>query len=198
MAGILGAKLNPGSLEPKFSRTLPGENIFFILDPVHMLKLVRNTFCEYKTLKKDGKIISWKFIELLYVLQEQRELYLCNKLTKDHIQYQNHPMKVKYAAQLLSNSVADGLDYAREVLQLKDFEGSEETATFIRTFNDIFDLQNSSSKFACGWKGPINPLTKDRIFAKMEELATYITRITASSGKSIVSCGRKTGFLGEL
>ena len=197
MAGILGAKFQPECPQPKLARALSGENIVYILDPVHMLKLVRNTFCDHKILKKDDKVISWQYIVELYNLQEQRGLYLCNKLSKNLVYYQNHPMKVKYAAQLLSNSVADALDYARDVLKFKQFEGSEETSTFIRTFNDLLDIQNSSSKFASGCKSPLNPETRDRIFTRMDELSAYVLGITDSQGKPIVTCGRKTGFLGK-
>ena len=102
-------------------------------------------------------------------------------------------MSVKYAAQLLSKSVADALDHCRENLKMKEFEGSEATSNFIRKINDIFDLQNSSSKFGKGLKSPFDPQNQPLI----NELTDYLKSLTDCRGKSLISGRRKTGFLGK-
>ena len=65
-------------------------------------------------------------------------------------------MSVHLATQLLSRSVADGIDYCRDVLHLKEFEDSEDTTEFIRLFDGLFDILNSKSKFGKELKSPIS------------------------------------------
>jgi len=52
-------------------------------------------------------------------------------------------MKVKLATQLLSNSVADALQFCKDNLQLTEFKDCEATIHFIRIMNDAFDILNS-------------------------------------------------------
>ena len=69
--------------------------IYVLLDPVHMLKLVRNHFeslgefyCE------NGEKIKWNDIIQLHKLQSQHSLRLGNKLTNAHVYFKNQKMKV--------------------------------------------------------------------------------------------------------
>lgn len=43
-----------------------GRKIYIILDPAHMLKLMRNCFGSRNLIDGDGEPIEWKYIELLY------------------------------------------------------------------------------------------------------------------------------------
>lgn len=83
-----------------------------------------------------------KYIFHLYYVQEKEKLNIANKLTLAHIQWKKQPMKVKLAVQTLSASVADAIDYCREVLQLPKFLGSEATTKFIRICDRYLDLNN--------------------------------------------------------
>ena len=58
------------------------------------------------------------------------------------------------------------------------------------TFNEIFDLQNSSELTGIPSKGPVSPEN----FSRMQELCDYIKNLTDKSGKPIISGARKTGF----
>ena len=107
-------------------------------------------------------------------------------------QYPGNKMRVKYATQLLSNTVAKALDYLRES-GVPQFQGSKPTADFIRNMDQCFDLQNSSSKFGRNLKGPTDP----KNFALMDDLTSYISSLTDMKGKSLLSTQKKTGFLGE-
>lgn len=56
-------------------------DVNIILDPAHMIKLVRNTFGEKKELIDcNNEIISFKYIELLLMLQVKEKCHLANKL----------------------------------------------------------------------------------------------------------------------
>lgn len=53
-------------------------------------------------------------------------------------------MKVKYAVQVLSQSVANALSTLAE-LKHPDFENVEATVEYLRTFDKIYDVMNSRS-----------------------------------------------------
>lgn len=54
-------------------------------------------------------------------------------------------MKVKLAAQLLNQSVADALTFYKDTLQLETYKGSAATIKFLKKINDLFDIFNSKS-----------------------------------------------------
>lgn len=47
-------------------------------------------------------------------------------------------IKISLAAQTLSNSVADGIEFRDHELNLKEFEGSEATVRFLRCIDRVF------------------------------------------------------------
>ena len=49
--------------------------------------------------------------EALFDLQESEGLRFGNKLSGKHIEFQHHKMNLKVAAQTLSNSVADAMEF---------------------------------------------------------------------------------------
>jgi hypothetical protein len=63
-------------------------------------------------------------------------------------------MKVNIAAQTLSASVADAIDFCRS-LNLKGFEDSEDTTEFIRIVDTWFDILNSRNPHGRGNKAPM-------------------------------------------
>lgn len=113
---------------------------------------MHNTIGE-KPIKSTNGNVSWALIEKLFSLQEAEGLRLANKLTKGHMNWRDQKMKVKLAAQTLSESVAVAIDFCREK-GLPDFEGSEATTDFLRKINDLFDILNSRSLKAFGTKRP--------------------------------------------
>ena len=100
------------------------------------------------------------------------------------------------AAQLMSRSVADSIDYCREVLKLDTFKGSQATTKFIRIFDEIFDLLNSNSKFGIWAKGPLTPDNTGYWMDVFWSATTYILNLCDLTGKKIVETRKKTGFLG--
>ena len=64
-------------------------------------------------------------------------------------------MKVSLATQLLSQSVANGIEFCRENLQMEDFVGSEATVEFLRNFYVLFDIMNSKYTFGKFSKAPL-------------------------------------------
>jgi Transposase protein len=102
-------------------------------DAVHMLKLVRNTLGDKDLIiDKDGGRIEWKFITNLHTLQMEEGLHFANKLSTKHVEFWKNKMKVKLAAQTLSSSVADAIEYLDKKRHMDAFSGSEATVKFIR------------------------------------------------------------------
>ena len=137
MLKTLGVKLSPDKLQAYFVHPCdPDAKIYIFLDACHMIKLVRNTMSDWNVLKdNDGNAIKWQFLEELHKLQESEGLHLANKLRAAHIDWKPQKMKVNLAAQTLSSSVADALEYCEGKLKLPQFHGCGPTVKFIRVFD---------------------------------------------------------------
>ena len=119
--------------------------------------MARNGLGELQQFKDENNLnISWHYIRQLSILQTDEGLHLANKLKSDHINYYRNKMKVKLAAQTLSSSVADALEFLRSDLLLSEFKDSEGTITFIRTVDRLFDFLNSRHPAMRGYKAPLN------------------------------------------
>ena len=82
-------------------------------------------------------------------------------------------MNVKLAAQLLSESVADSLQFCLDE-NINGFQGCERTIVFIRTFNVLFDILNSRNLCDTGFKVPLQPKYESKIKNTLRETAQYI------------------------
>ena len=111
---------------------------------------------DWKVLKdRDGKDIKWQYLVELGKLQESEGLHLVNKLRLAHINWKPQKMKVNLAAQALSSSVADALEYCEGKLKLPQFQGCGPTVQFIRVFDCLFDVLFSRNALARNFKAPI-------------------------------------------
>jgi len=79
-------------------------------------------------------------------------LHLANKLIKLHISFFKQKVKVKLAAELLRKSVADALEFCKNVLYLDEFQSCEPTIKFIIIFNDTLNILNSRNLNGYGKK----------------------------------------------
>lgn len=172
-------------------------NFFLFPDACHSLKSTRNRLASLSILYDgENNKIEWRYIMELERYQRENNINLANKLTKVHIQWQKKKMSVRVAAETLSNSVADAIEFLRKQ-DIAEFQESEATVYFIRRINNIFDILNSKdSKQTIGFKRPISPETKDEYFAYFDEAIPYIKSLKISPrGKSILTTRSKTAFL---
>ncbi|CAH2088503.1 unnamed protein product [Euphydryas editha] len=96
MCEILGCSFDPDNFKTSF--TYEDYTIPVVLDPCHLIKLVRNAFEAYREFKDlDGNFISWNLIEQLHFIHEKEGFHHSNKLTKEHIHFNNKIMRVKLA-----------------------------------------------------------------------------------------------------
>lgn len=195
MATNLGCSLDPESLKCNFPHPVTGDKVFIFLDPCHMLKLVRNTIGERSISSNQGPI-KWDYINALYSLQESEGLRLANKLTKGHIQWSDQKMKVRFAAQTLSESVAIAIDFCREK-EMSNFEGSEATSSFLKKFNNLFDILNSRSLRSFGTKKALNASNFENTKVFLLDMIEYIKDLKFGE-VSVLKSKRKVGFLGFI
>lgn len=197
----LGASLKlPANLVTSFPHPCAEqERIHVLLDVCHMLKLVRNTLAEGGILVDiNNEKILWQYVVELHNLQQSEGLRLGNKLKLAHIKWRQQKMKVNLAAQALSSSVADAMEYCSSVLKLKQFQGCEATVTFIRMFDHLFDILNSRNPFAKGYKSALRISNKVTWEPFLNEAHKYIMGLKDASRKAMTTTRRKTGFIGFL
>ena len=199
MLETLGATMKLPDLIPSFPHpSNSSHRVSVFLDICHMLKLMRNTLASYGILKDaEGNPIKWEYIKELNTLQETEGLRLGNKLKNAHIQWTKQKMKVNIAAQTLSSSIADAIEFLRDQ-GLRQFRGCEATVKFIRTIDHLFDVLNSRNPKARGFKAPLRVANEDQWKPFLSDAYDYISTITDVSGKPMFATPRKTPFLGFL
>lgn len=150
MLNELGAKLSLENLIPYFPHPSDAsKHIYVFLDVCHMLKLVRNNWAKLGVIYNgNGEEIKWKYLVNLHELQEKEGVHMANKLRSAHINRHQHKMKVNLAAQSLSSSVADAIDYCSDHLKMNAFSHCHATTMFIRTFDRLFDVLNSRNSLS--------------------------------------------------
>ena len=199
----LGAHLegnDPNEFDPSFPHPAGGDDrIYALLDVCHMLKLLRNAFAVCGLFRdKDKQIIRWAYLQELHRIQEREGLHLANKLRERHLCWQSQKMKVTLAAQTLSSSVADALEFCRDGLALAEFKNCEGTVKFLRLIDGLFDVLNSRNKFARGLKAAIKPGNGEKVMAFLDEAFQYIAAIKDVAGNLMFTTPKKTAFVGFL
>ena len=187
---ILGCSFNGSYNEMTTSIIHPttGEEVFIILDPCHMLKLARNALAHLGTIVDgEGNAIRWHHIEELQKLQEVEGLNLGNKLSPIHQKFQKHKMNVRLAAQTLSSSVANAVEFLDKSMKLPSFRDSHGTVIFIRTIDRLFDMLNS-----------LHPKSKDTWEEILMSTADYLLSLKTSTptGQLLSTSQRKTFVIG--
>lgn len=192
---ILGCKFNSIDMITSFKHPTRDSRIHCIFDPAHMLKLSRNIFAETNLRSQNGDI-NFNFVRELHKLQEEEGFRLKNKLNAGHINFFGKKMNVKLAAQTLSSSVADAIDYLRTTGN-KDFQNSESTTEYIRMIDRVFDFLNAKSPIGTGFKAPLrlgNRPFWENTFSKTRE---YLKSLTIDN-QHILTHRRKMPVLGLI
>ncbi|KAG6442831.1 hypothetical protein O3G_MSEX002540 [Manduca sexta] len=172
--------------------------IYMWPDPCHNIKLIRNTFGDKKVLiDHQGNKISWFYIILLHKIQNNEGLHLGTKIKKDHIEYVKQKMKVRLATQFLSASVADALEFCRDI-GIPEFLGCDGTIQFIRIFNNLFDIMNSRNMRAKGRKRALAKFNVEETKNFFENVEVYIKHLKFLDGTLVIDSNRSTGFRGFI
>ena len=134
----------------------------------------------------------------MHELQKKEKLWAGSRLSRPHIEWTRMKMKVKWAAQTLSSSVADAIDFCRDDLHLKEFEDSQATTQFIRVFDGLFDLLNSRNLLGSRFKAPLKVMNRQTWEPFAAEAFFYIKDLKNKTGVPICETRLKTRFLGFL
>ena len=147
----------------------------------------------------DGeKIVKWQDIENLNKVQEREGLTLANTLNSNHIQWHMHKMNVKLAAQTLSSSVADALDFLRDDLRNPDIACCEGTVFFIRAVDMAFDILQSRSPRVSGCKAPLRKSSMNMSETALVRTANMLLGAKSLKGQKMIYSRRKTVFIGMV
>ena len=119
------------------------KKVLVMYDPPHLIKNVRNNFMK-SDYKYDDVDIKWKYICDFYDVDSSMSIRMAPKLTHKHIVLAPFmTMRVKLATQVLSHSVAAGINTLCNLGFLST--DASATAEFIETFDQLFDTFNSGT-----------------------------------------------------
>ena len=113
-----------------------------MFDPPHLIKCTRNNLINYN-FQFGQHVASWQDIENFYVKDKMLSIRNAPKLTDKHIHPTNfQKMKVKYATQIFSHTVAAAICTYVSLGGLSSCASG--TAEFLLKFDSLFDCVNSS------------------------------------------------------
>ena len=193
----LGCNLNVDNyddIQCSFKLPITNDNVYFIPDACHMLKLVRNTLGNIKEINSNKGTIMWSYIENLHFIQQELSFKLSNKLSASHIFWKNNKMKVKFAAQTLSTSTADALEYLR-LINYPNFSNTEATVEYCRNIDRLFDFLNARNHFAKGFKSAIFKANIQVMENKILPLIDYLFSLSIGD-KLLYKTNKKTFIFG--
>ncbi|KAL4127076.1 hypothetical protein QTP88_011274 [Uroleucon formosanum] len=192
MASELGANLQYSELKPYFLHPNTNDKIHIILDPCHMVKLLRNCLGDWKILyTTNGETIKWSYFKNLVNLQNESGLHSATKLRNRHIYYFREKMKVRLSVQTFSTIVANAILFCMNDLKLDNFQGADATIEFCLRINNIFDILNTRNFLSKGtYNKSINKRTKTEIFHYIEESIDYLAGgfNAMKNQQNVVSC----------
>lgn len=163
-----------------------------------MLKLIRNVLSNKKIFyDRLGRPIEWSYFEKLVDIKEKDD-FNTHKMTKTHIDYRQHEMKVSLAAQTFSNSTANSLKSLMD-RRYPGFENASGTIEFTKRMNKLFDVLNSDQQCGNIFKSSITSETSSEIIPFLDDTAEYLKALTFEKGKNpIVESRSKVGFKGMI
>ena len=127
-------------------------------DPPHLIKNVRNNLKKHGFVQ-DGKDILWSYVDNFYTADSSKPIRIAQRLTKRHIELPPFTaMRVKYATQVLSHTVAAGTSLMAEKHHTRPpslrtwtscSTPSQHTATFIENMDQLFNNSISMTFAKC-------------------------------------------------
>ena len=133
----------------------------------------------------------------LYEYQRTSGFTFANKLSKQHVEFYKNKMKVKYAVQVLSQSVASALLTMCE-LKHPDFVNVDATVHYLKTFDRIYDIMNSRNLTQSFDKAPLQKHNEQNWKSVFNDTVNYICSLKTKNGQSVLNSTRYAAFLGWL
>ena len=116
------------------------------------------------------------------------------------VEYPKHKMNVHLAAQTLSSSVANAIQFLDVSMKPTQFQNSGPTVNFIRVIDRTFDILNSRCPHAKRYKQPLQPKSKDTWENYLKSAAADLLSLVAKQeGKNkeqkLLSTHRRKTFI---
>lgn len=160
------------------------KKVYVVYDPPHLLKNVRNNL-KKGDLSLGDQSVSWQYIEAFYNFDKDMKIRMAPKLTERHISLPPFTsMRVSLAAQVLSHTVAAGINaLASEAINKLPIDATV-TAEFIDTFDQLFNVFNSSSQFSTQkYRTPFKGESEHLSF--LQGCMKFLAKIKNAAGKSL-------------
>ena len=162
--GNRGCKSYLGVL-PDQSLIIEGDILFFMFDPPHLLKSIRNGLYSHGFFY-EGELVYFQIIRMLYQIKKHDKLEIAPKLTENHVELNSFAkMKVNLATQVLSQSVASAIR-SIVILSKKLPADAIYTANFCEFFNNLFDVFNGSGNNDNDYKSAFSIPSKSEYFIR--------------------------------
>ena len=151
--------------------------IHFFFDPPHLLKNIRTNLKNHGYESVEGDVL-WKYIVDFYNFDTENGLRLAPKLSSKHFDLPAFSkLNVSLAAQILSYSVAAGIDFFSEI---SHDDSPKATSTFIRNMDTLFDLFNGRTMHST--KPLRRPMSKESDHKEvLKNLLDWLNTISVNS-----------------
>lgn len=184
------------TFQTKFQHPTTGEDVFIIADPSHMLKLARNALAFLGTITdEDCQKIQWDYFQQLHMLLQEEGLKIGNKLSFNHIKFEKHKMNARLAAQTLSSSVADAIEFLDVGMKNLKFQNSSGTVEFVRTIDRLFDMLNSRNPVGKEYKQPLRSTNKVMYEDMLQSTAKYLLSLKINLTSQLLATHRRKTFI---
>ncbi|XP_046746176.1 uncharacterized protein LOC124411225 isoform X2 [Diprion similis] len=139
----LGVEGSTNDIKSWFTHPIDeSRRVFVFSDVLHLIRCVRDRLYDNKRLRinSHSNYIEWKYIQALFILDsDEAKTRVCPEITQNHVKLDNTLQLCDcLAAQVFTNSVANGLKFYLDQ-NCDSLIGCEETITFCKRMNDIFD-----------------------------------------------------------
>lgn len=111
--------------------------------------------------------------------------------------FEKNPVKVKFAVQAVSQSVANALLTLYE-LKVEHFENVHPTVDYLKIFNGLFDIMNSRNLQQKFGKAPLQEVNENCWKSAFIRTTSYICNLKTKKGKPVLHSDRYAAFLGII
>lgn len=208
MCKLLGANVKDkdGEYVTHFENPFDKSRVYIIIDPSHVIKLIRNLFGGRLVLwNKSGKKIEWKHYVNLVNYSNTHRINLAHKLNKRHMLWKDRKMNVRLAVETMSGSCANSLEFLMKRGE-QEFENVAETVEFTRIIDKIFDIMNTQAIESDNeniFKSAMNPANYEEIYnflmyAKKYLVSLKVVNLSTGKRQRVINSDISTGMRGVV
>lgn len=163
---------------------ISNQKVFVFADAPHLLKLLRNHFID-TGFYIDNKLLDKSCIKKI-VQFSNNDLKIMHKITEYHLSVRGtERQKVRPAAQLLSNTVANAVEWCGMEGHLQNMHWKE-TSKFIKLINDWFDVFNAQIKYGTHSGANAFGVDLEKQLMIIKETSETVSKMTVGNHKTLI------------